>query len=171
MAWTPADVALLDEARERLGPVRRRRDELRTYGHIVVDEAQDLSPMQLRMLARRSLSGSMTLVGDLAQATGTWCPPRWDDVVRHLEPKQGWRLVGLSVNYRTPSEIMDVANRVLAVAVPGAQPPRSVRSTGATPEFVRCDPAARPACVVEVTQAQLAAGGTVAIVCRALRAR
>jgi DNA helicase IV len=164
VAWTPADVALLDEARDRLGPVRGS-GEPRTYGHIVVDEAQDLSPMQLRMLARRSLSGSMTLVGDLAQSTGAWAPPRWDDVVRHLETKRGWRLVGLSVNYRTPSEIMDVANRVLAAAVPGAKPPRSVRSTGATPEFVRCDPGALPGCVAEVTEAQLEAGGTVAVVC------
>ena len=164
VAWTPADIALLDEARHRLGPARGR-DELRTYGHIVVDEAQDLSPMQLRMLTRRSLSGSMTVVGDLAQATGTWAAPRWDDVVRHLEPKRGWQLVDLSVNYRTPSEIMAVADRVLAAAVPGARPPRSVRSTGATPRFVRCDPAALPACVADVTAAQTASGGTVAVVC------
>ena len=164
VGWTPADVALLDEARERLGPIRGRGD-LRTYGHIVVDEAQDLAPMQLRMLARRSLTGSMTVVGDLAQSTGTWAPPRWDDVVRHLEPKRGWRLVGLTVNYRTPSEIMDVANRVLAAAIPGATPPRSVRSTGATPEFVRCDPATVAGRVAEVTEAQVAAGGTVAVVC------
>ena len=49
-------------------------DEIRSFGHIVVDEVQDLSPMQLRMLARRSLSGSMTVVGDIAQATGPWAP-------------------------------------------------------------------------------------------------
>ena len=166
VAWTPADIALLDEARDRLGPARGK-GELRTYGHIVVDEAQDLSPMQLRMLTRRSLSGSMTMVGDLAQATGTWAAPRWDDVVRHLEPKRGWRLVHLSVNYRTPSEIMAVADRVLAAAVPGARPPRSVRSTGATPQFVRCAPAALPGCVAEVTEVQAASGGTVAVVCTA----
>ena len=164
VAWTPADMALLDEARHRLGPARGK-DELRTYGHIVVDEAQDLSPMQLRMLTRRSLSGSMTVVGDLAQATGTWAASTWDDVVRHLEPRRGWQLVGLSVNYRTPSEIMAVADRVLAAAVPGARPPRSVRSTGATPRFVRCDPPALPACVAEVAAAQAASGGTIAVVC------
>ena len=164
VAWTSADVALLDEARHRLGPVRGK-DELRTYGHIVVDEAQDLSPMQLRMLTRRSLSGSMTVVGDLAQATGTWAARRWDDVVHHLEPRRGWRLVDLSVNYRTPSEIMAVADRVLAAAVPGARPPRSVRSTGATPQFVRCDPTALPGCVAEVARAQAVSGGTIAVVC------
>jgi DNA helicase IV len=139
--------------------------ELRTYGHIVADEAQDLSPMQLRMLARRSLNGSMTVVGDLAQATGTWSPADWDDIVRHLEPKRAWRQVGLTVNYRTPSEIMDVADRVLAVSVPGAQPPHSVRSTGATPEVVRVDPAALAARVAAVAARQATAGGTVAVVC------
>ena len=55
-------------------PVRRAVDGVRSYGHIVVDEVQDLSPMQLRMLARRSLSGSITVVGDIAQATGPWAP-------------------------------------------------------------------------------------------------
>jgi len=76
-AWTHEDAPLLDEARALLGPRSRRRrdgdddDEVRTYGHIVVDEAQDLSPMQLRMLERRSLNGSMTVVGDIAQATGS----------------------------------------------------------------------------------------------------
>jgi DNA helicase IV len=164
--WTPADAALLDEARERLGPARGRV-ELRTYGHIVVDEAQDLSPMQLRMLMRRSLSGSMTVVGDLAQATGTWAAARWDEVVRHLGPRRGWRLVGLSVNYRTPAEIMALADRVLAAAVPGATPPRSVRSTGAVPRFVRCDPTSSAECVAKLVTAETASAGTVAVVCPA----
>src|SRR5687768_5903757 len=88
-------------------------DGPRTYGHIVVDEAQDLSPMQLRMVARRSISGSMTVVGDLAQATGQWAPARWDEIARFL-PASPSRLVELSVNYRTPSEVMDLAARVLA---------------------------------------------------------
>jgi DNA helicase IV len=164
VAWTLADIALLDEARARLGSARKE-GELRTYGHIVVDEAQDLSPMQLRMIARRSLSGSMTVVGDLAQATGTWAAARWDDVVRHLDPKRGWHRVALSVNYRTPSEIMAVADRVLAAAVPEAQPPRSVRSTGVEPQFVRCAPAAVPGCVAELAEVEAATGGTVAVVC------
>jgi hypothetical protein len=62
---------------------------------------------------------------------------------------------------------MAVADRVLAAAVPGARPPRSVRSTGATPQFVRCAPAALPGCVAEVTEAEAASGGTVAVVCTA----
>ena len=65
-------------------PVARASAEPRTYGHIVVDEAQDLSPMQLRMVGRRSLSGSVTVVGDIGQATGPWAADRWDDVTAHL---------------------------------------------------------------------------------------
>jgi DNA helicase IV len=164
VAWSRADIALLDEARARLGPVRKDQ-EVRTYGHIVVDEAQDLSPMELRMIARRSLSGSMTVVGDLAQATGAWAAARWDDVVRHLDPKRGWQLTGLSVNYRTPAEIMAVADRVLAVAVPDAQPPRSVRSTGVEPHFERCAPVALAGCVAELAAFETATGGSVAVVC------
>jgi DNA helicase IV len=164
VAWTRADIALLDEARARLGPARRE-EELRTYGHIVVDEAQDLSPMELRMIARRSLSGSMTVVGDLAQATGTWAAETWDDIVRHLDPRRGRQHAGLSVNYRTPAEIMAVADRVLAAAVPGASPPRSVRSTGVEPHFERCAPVAVPGCVAELAAAEAATGGTVAVVC------
>ncbi|MDH3294112.1 MAG: AAA family ATPase, partial [Acidimicrobiia bacterium] len=80
MVWTTDDVPVLDEAYEILGPrpTKKAQDEVRTYGHIVVDEAQDLSPMQLRMVARRSLNGSMTLVGDIAQATGAWAHDDWD---------------------------------------------------------------------------------------------
>ena len=90
--FTHDDVPLLDEARALLGPkARRRADEeaMRTYGHIVVDEAQDLSPMQLRMLARRSLNGSMTVVGDIAQATGAWAHANWDDILDHLPAQAG----------------------------------------------------------------------------------
>ena len=78
--WTPSDVALLDDARDVLGPKLGKNgkvdeyDEIRTYGHIVIDEVQDLTPMQLKMATRRSLSGSMTIVGDIAQATGPLAP-------------------------------------------------------------------------------------------------
>jgi DNA helicase IV len=103
---------------------------------VVVDEAQDLSPMQLRMIARRSLSGSMTVVGDIAQATGTWVPTSWAKVVEHLPARRGWRLVELTVNYRTPSEIMTLAARVLEAAAPGMRPPESVRASGAQPRVL-----------------------------------
>jgi DNA helicase IV len=136
--WTRADIPLLDEARVLLGPTRRRPGEAgaRSYGHIVVDEAQDLSPMQLRMLARRSLSGSMTVVGDLAQATGPHAARRWEDLTRTLGPGRPVRRAELSVNYRTPAEVMELAAPVLAAAAPGLRPPRSVRSTSYPPAVV-----------------------------------
>jgi DNA helicase IV len=127
LAPTPAPASGVPAAAE---------DEIRSFGHIVVDEVQDLSPMQLRMLARRSLSGSMTVVGDIAQATGPWAPAGWDDVTTHLAPQRPPRLVELTVSYRTPSEVVAVAARVLAVAAPQIAPPRPVRQAGHTPRVV-----------------------------------
>jgi DNA helicase IV len=122
----------------------RESDDERAYGHIVVDEVQDLSPMQLRMLARRSISGSMTLVGDIAQATGPWAPKNWDDVTAHLNLRHPARLVELTVSYRTPAEVVAAAARVLALAAPDIAPPRPVRQSGHQPV------------VIEVARAQLA---------------
>ena len=139
--WTASDVPLLDEARVLLGSRHpsTEADELRTYGHIVVDEAQDLTPMQLRMLARRSLSGSMTVVGDIAQATGPRAPLGWEEVIAHLPGRRPARMVELSVNYRMPAEIMALAAQVLAAAAPGLLPPDSVRSTDVPPAFVAAE--------------------------------
>ena len=100
--WSNADVALLDEARDLLGPRPGKNgrvddaDEIRTYGHVVIDEVQDLTPMQLRMATRRSLNGSMTIVGDIAQATGPLAPRDWNDVLAHLPDKKEPRVIGLS---------------------------------------------------------------------------
>src|SRR5690606_12673092 len=140
VVWTVDDVALLDEARALLGPKPRRRragdDELRTYGHIVVDEAQDLSPMQLRMLRRRSLNGSMTVVGDIAQSSGAWAHASWDEILEHLPDRRPARKVELTLGYRLPGPNMDLAARVLRVAAPELTPPRSVRQTGHEPRLV-----------------------------------
>ena len=138
VAWTAADAALVDEARHLLGPRTGGADEaLRKYGHIVVDEVQDLSPMQLRMLTRRSLAGSMTVVGDIAQATAPWAPSSWDDIVEHLPRRRPARTVELTVSYRTPAEVLAVASRVLAVAAPELAPPTPVRRTGVEPVMVQ----------------------------------
>ena len=138
VAWTPADAALVDEARHLLGPRAGGADDaLRKYGHIVVDEVQDLSPMQLRMLTRRSLAGSMTVVGDIAQATAPWAPTSWADIVEHLPRRRPARTVELTVSYRTPSEVLAVAGRVLAVAAPELAPPKPVRRTGVEPRMIR----------------------------------
>ena len=146
VAWTPADAALVDEARHLLGPRAGGSDDaLRKYGHIVVDEVQDLSPMQLRMLTRRSLAGSMTVVGDIAQATAPWAPTSWADIVEHLPRRRPARTVELTVSYRTPSEVLAVAGRVLALAAPELTPPKPVRRTGVEPRMIRVTGAHGPA--------------------------
>jgi DNA helicase IV len=137
VAWSPADAALVDEARALLGSRSgSAEDGLRKYGHIVVDEVQDLSPMQLRMLTRRSLSGSMTVVGDIAQATAPWAPSSWTDITDHLPRRRPVRSVELTVSYRTPAEVLAVATRVLAVAAPELKPPTPVRRTEVEPRMV-----------------------------------
>jgi len=173
--WTEADLPLLDEARALLGPTTRLRHagagadegDLRTFGHIVVDEAQDLSPMQLRMLTRRSLSGSMTVVGDIAQATGPFAPRRWEDQLVHLPSKRAAQQVELSVNYRTPAEIMELAGRVLALAAPWLTVPESVRTGDAEPRRVQVETGQRWEDVVARTvteEREAVEGGTVAVV-------
>ena len=117
------------------GPSPDDSTEPRTYGHVLVDEAQDLSPMQWRMLARRCPSGSMTLVGDFGQASRAGSSSGWDEVLSIVPTHAPTRHVTLSVNYRTPAEIMAIAARVLAAAAPGIEPPQSVRATGVEPEF------------------------------------
>ncbi len=132
-------------------------EEIRSFGHIVVDEVQDLSPMQLRMLGRRSLSGSMTVVGDIAQATGPWAPADWKDITRHLSPQRPPRLAELTVSYRTPAEVMALAAQVLAVAAPSIAPPRPVRQSGAAPRIVPTTRAALPGNLARLARQEIAA--------------
>ena len=137
IVWTVDDVPVLDEAYERLGPRPKSHDDddVRTYGHIVVDEAQDLSPMQLRMLTRRSLGGSMTVVGDIAQSTGAWAHADWDEVLEHLPDRRPPRRSELTVGYRIPGPSMDLAAKMLPLAAPGLTPPTAVRGDGDEPRF------------------------------------
>ena len=173
--WTHDDAPLLDEARSLLGPKSRRRrqgetnddDEIRTYGHIVVDEAQDLSPMQLRMLERRSLNGSMAVVGDIAQATGQWAHGSWDEILSLLPAKREPRRNELTLGYRLPAPIMALAARVLRRAAPELRPPRSVREDGAEPLIRRAEPGRLAETVAAVARVERAAvdPGQVAVVC------
>jgi DNA helicase IV len=140
---------------------------VRAYGHIVVDEAQDLAPMAVRMLARRSISGSMTLVGDIGQATSVLAPAGWDDVLDLLPFRRPPRLTGLTVNYRTPAEIMAVALEVLAAAdLRGVPVPRSVRSLGRMPSVVHTETSELASVVAASAAEELAAvgDGTVAVI-------
>jgi DNA helicase IV len=170
--WTDSDVALLDEARSYLGPRPPRKgmpadeEEIRTFGHIVIDEVQDLTPLQLRMASRRSLNGSMTVVGDIAQATGALAPDDWDDILAHLPDQKPSRVIGLSVGYRIPDRIMELANRVMHAATPSLRAPISVRAGDEHPEFVEAPAHELFAAVARTTEAMTAdiVGGTIAVV-------
>jgi hypothetical protein len=212
VAWTEADLALVDEADSLLGPPelaksrrrRRRRgvvddaanrtvaelgvggmvsaaevarryagdgatgraepDEPRTFAHVLVDEAQDLSPMQWRMLARRCPTGSMTVVGDFGQASRAGSARSWDEALALLPDRSPPRVVTLTVNYRTPAEIMDVAHRVLAAAAPDVPPTRAVRETGEQPHFRQVAAGDLVASAVESARAAVVDDGTVAVI-------
>jgi DNA helicase IV len=108
------------------------------YGHVVVDEAQELSPMQWRLLLRRCPSRSMTVVGDLAQAGSAAAPRTWADVFDRMAPGR-WSVEQLTVNYRTPAPIMDLAASVLAASGAPVIAPQSARE-GAAPRIRAVDP-------------------------------
>ncbi|MEO6886619.1 MAG: AAA family ATPase [Jatrophihabitantaceae bacterium] len=135
------------------------------YGHVVVDEAQELSPMAWRTLMRRCPSGSFTVVGDVAQTGSAAGAAAWADV---LTPHVGerWTQVELTVNYRTPEQVMDVAAAVLAAGGSLVRAPRSARIGRYEPEFSRVvDAFASPALVDIVRREwQDAAGGTIAVI-------
>jgi len=121
--WSNADTILIDEAAGLI-------DRLPSFGHVVVDEAQDLSPMQARAIARRSEHGSITLLGDLAQGTAPWAARDWRSTLEHLG-KPDARIVPLTTGFRVPAAVVALANRLLpalGVDVPEA---RSLRADGA----------------------------------------
>jgi len=171
--FSDADVAVLDEALSLLGPKPRRNgrindaDEVRTYGHIVIDEVQDLSPMQLRMISRRSLNGAMTIVGDIAQATSAHAPASWKEVLAHLPKKNPSRIIGLTVGYRIPRQIMELATRVLKAAAPLQTSPVSVREGEESPKIIATTVDELFSELIKDTQRMVAElnGGNVAIVC------
>jgi DNA helicase IV len=103
---------------------------------VIVDEAQDLSPMQWRMIARRCPTGSMTIVGDLGQSKHPWAPASWEQVCQTAAPDHPVRIVELAINYRTPTEVMNLACCVLAVHAPTLVPPKAVRSVGTEPQII-----------------------------------
>jgi DNA helicase IV len=133
-AWTAADLPLLDEAEAFVKGSPRR------FGHVVVDEAQDLSPMQLRMLARRAHRHSMTVLGDLAQATGPASPTSWEATLVHLGRPDNAQPAELTMGYRLPGAFLALANRLLPIAAPGVAPSRSVRADGDPPDAHELEP-------------------------------
>ncbi|NNE11683.1 MAG: AAA family ATPase [Ilumatobacter sp.] len=128
-AWTAADQFLVDEANSLLNGTPF------TYGHVVVDEAQDHSAVALRVIGRRTPAGSCTLVGDVAQSTAAAGQERWTDVFAHLGAAGA--IADLTIGYRVPEPILDVANRLLPHTGVDAAPSRSVRLGGDPPRWHR----------------------------------
>jgi DNA helicase IV len=128
--WTDADQLLVDEANSLLN------GSPFTYGHIIVDEAQDHSDVALRVIGRRSPAGSMTLVGDVAQSTAPAGQERWADVFAHLSPSGSSGMVAdLTIGYRVPEPVLRVANQLLPLTGVDATESRSVRMGGDGPSW------------------------------------
>jgi DNA helicase IV len=117
--WSVADTVLLDEAADLV-------ERTPSLAHIVVDEAQDLSPMMLRALARRSSTGSLTVLGDLAQATTPWASRSWPEALTHLG-KPDAHVEELTQGFRVPLDVIEYAGRLLPHIAPTLAPPTSVR--------------------------------------------
>ena len=165
VTFADADVPLLDEVADILGAPPEADDAgRRTYGHIIVDEAQDLSPMELRMVGRRSLGGSLTVVGDLAQATGPWAHDSWDDVLAHLPDRRPPRTASLTVGYRLTAPIMALAGRVLAAGSVDAVAPTPVRVDGEQPQMIRTESIIDSVIEVAGTELEKVEPGNVAII-------
>ncbi|MFD3545413.1 HelD family protein [Streptomyces sp. NPDC058655] len=154
-----------EEADHRSTAERAAADRTWAFGHVIVDEAQELSEMAWRLLMRRCPTRSMTLVGDPAQTAEEAGCGAWERV---LAPYVGdrWELVRLGVNYRTPAEVMEVAAAVLRDRDPSFEPPRSVRSTGVRPWARAAGDLAGAAAeaVAEAVARERPAGGRIAVI-------
>ena len=157
--WSAADLPLLDEADALINGGAKRFD------HIVVDEAQDLSPMQLRSVSRRSATGSMTIVGDIAQSTGPWARDSWADVLAHLPSQHPHDLQELRYGYRVPRQIFNRAAELLPIAAPDIIPPIVVRDGPTEPTEHRVPADDLAAKAVEVATSHAGKGRFVGIVC------
>ncbi|TDO47019.1 DNA helicase IV [Kribbella sp. VKM Ac-2571] len=151
--WTAADAVLLDEVSALL-------ERSPTYGHVIVDEAQDLSPMQCRAIARRSEHTSITVLGDLAQGTTAWAADDWATQLRHLG-KPAAEIVALSTGYRVPGTVVELANRLLDALDVAVPPTRSFRSDGEL-TITRVDDVAA-ACVESIRRA-LSVEGSIGVI-------
>lgn len=130
--WTLADVVLVDEVADLLA----RQPSL---GHVIVDEAQDLSAMMLRAAGRRATTGSVTLLGDLAQATTAWAMHDWGEALDHIGHPEA-PVTELVEGFRVPGDVIDYAARLLPRIAPGLTPPRSIRHARGQLAIVEIDP-------------------------------
>jgi DNA helicase IV len=154
--WSATDAFLVDEAVDVVGGTRG-------FGHVVADEAQDLSAMQLRAIGRRCRFGSATLLGDLAQRTTPWSADRWEDALGHLG-RRAARVEHLPRAFRAPKEVLDLANRLLPEIAPGVRPARSVRSVPGSLRVREAPPEAVAAAWLRALDEALAEDGSVGLV-------
>jgi DNA helicase IV len=155
-AWSVTDTFLVDEAVDVIGGTRG-------FGHVVADEAQDLSAMQLRAIGRRCRFGSATLLGDLAQRTTPWSAERWRDAVGHLG-RRSVRVEHLPRAFRAPKEVLDFANRLLPEIAPEVHPAQSVRSVPGSLRVRAVPAAAVPAAWLRALEEALGEDGSVGLV-------
>jgi len=138
--WSSADAVLIDEARDVI-------ERTPSLGHVVLDEAQDLSPMQLRAVGRRCSTAAATVLGDLAQGTTPWAATDWATTLAHLG-QPGAAVEVLERGYRVPATVIDFASRLLPTIAPGVAAPVSVRENPGTLDFVGGEPATALAAAV-----------------------
>jgi DNA helicase IV len=155
--WSDGDLPLLDEARALVdGPPAQ-------HGHVIVDEAQDLTPMQLRMLARRT-SGAMTILGDIAQAAGPIGYQRWEDVLPHLADGRNVAIEELRLAYRVPRDVMELALPLLPLIAPDVAAPIAYRDGDEPPRFVEVEAGELVGAAVREAAAQAAREGRTALI-------
>ncbi|KUN87650.1 AAA family ATPase [Streptomyces bungoensis] len=135
--WSAADAVLIDEATDLV-------QRTHSLGHVVLDEAQDLSPMQYRAVGRRCTTGSATVLGDLAQGTTPWATRSWDEALAHLGKPEGV-IEELTAGFRVPTDVITYASRLLPHIAPGLTPVASVREN---PGFFEVRPVTAPEDVV-----------------------
>ena len=151
--WSPADAVLIDEATD----IVQRTHSL---GHVVLDEAQDLSPMQYRAVGRRCTTGSATVLGDLAQGTTPWATRSWDEALAHLGKADGV-IEELTAGFRVPTDVITYASRLLPHIAPGLTPVASVREN---PGFFALRPISSTPEVVAACEELLANEGSTGLI-------
>ena len=154
--WSAADVVLIDEARDLI-------TRTPSLAHVVVDEAQDLSPMECRALGRRCSTGAATVLGDLAQGTTPWAAPSWESLLANLgKPEVGVR--ELSVGYRVPRQILDYASTLLAVIAPELKPASSLRADPGALDLTRVPAGALGQALVTACRQACSRPGSVGVI-------
>ncbi|MFE2611549.1 HelD family protein [Streptomyces mirabilis] len=151
--WSPADAVLIDEATDLV-------QRTHSLGHVVLDEAQDLSPMQYRAVGRRCTTGSATVLGDLAQGTTPWATRSWDEALAHLGKGEAV-IEELTAGFRVPTDVIAYASRLLPHIAPGLTPVASVREN---PGFFEVRPTTADEQVVDACEELLRNEGSVGLI-------